>query len=88
MLKSAIGAAAITLLVIGCETTSSNETPGICNAADYQSLIGSNIAAITLPSDLVHRIIRPGDAYTQDYSASRLNLFTDEDGTVMRVTCG
>ena len=88
MMKSVIGAAAIVVLAVGCETTPGNETPGICNAADYQSLIGSNIAAITLPSDLVHRIIGPGDAYTQDYSASRLNLFTDEDGTVIRVTCG
>lgn len=54
----------------------------------YQSLVGSNIGAVTLPSALTHRIISPGMAYTEDYNPDRLNVFVDDKGWIARVTCG
>ncbi len=59
-----------------------------CGAGDYQSLVGSSIAAVTLPADLNHRVIGPDDAYTMDYRPDRLNIYTDEDGIITEVKCG
>lgn len=59
-----------------------------CNAATYQSLVGTNVAAISLPADLLHRIYKDGDPVTMDYSAERLNIVTDENGVVIEVKCG
>lgn len=71
------------------------ETPAIeepaadaCGAADHQSLIGSNVAAITLPVDLPHRIYKQGDPVTMDYRPDRLNIMTDENGVIIEVKCG
>lgn len=60
----------------------------LCGAADYQSLVGSNMAAVTLPAELNHRVIGPNDAVTMDYNPERLNIYTDEDGVVTEVKCG
>ena len=60
----------------------------LCGAGDYQSLVGSSIAAVTLPSDLNHRVIGPNDAVTMDYNPERLNIYTDEDGVITEVKCG
>lgn len=62
--------------------------PGECDVAGYQSLIGANVAAITLPADLVHRIYKQGDPVTLDYRPDRLNIVTDENGLVVEVKCG
>lgn len=59
-----------------------------CNAAEYQSLVGANIAAVTLPADLFHRVLGPNDAATMDYRSGRLNLMTDDDGVIFEVKCG
>ena len=40
------------------------------------------------PLDRPYRIIKPGDAVTQDYSPDRINLNVDETGMVTSVTCG
>ena len=40
------------------------------------------------PLDRPYRIIRPGDAVTQDFSPERINLNVDETGMVTSVTCG
>jgi hypothetical protein len=34
------------------------------------------------------RVIAPGQAMTQDYSETRLNLDTDANEKLVRVTCG
>ncbi len=62
--------------------------PDACGASGYQTLVGVNVAAVTLPADLKHRIIRPGDVVTQDYRAGRLNIRTDENGQIVSVSCG
>jgi hypothetical protein len=60
----------------------------LCHAADYQSLVGQNIAAVTLPADLNHRVIKPGDVVTEEFNAERLNIHTDETGVITEVKCG
>ncbi|KQI68270.1 Peptidase inhibitor I78 family protein [Loktanella sp. DSM 29012] len=59
-----------------------------CGAAGYAGLLGQNIAAVTLPADLNHRVIGPNQMVTMDYVESRVNFETDIVGTIMRVTCG
>jgi hypothetical protein len=59
-----------------------------CGASQYQSLIGTNAAAVTLPADLPHRILGPNDAATMDYSPGRLNIMTDDNGVIIEVKCG
>ena len=59
-----------------------------CGAAGYQPLIGSNVAAITLPAGLPHRILGPNDVATMDHRPDRLNIMTDENGVIIEVKCG
>ncbi|PWJ22146.1 I78 family peptidase inhibitor [Jannaschia seohaensis] len=59
-----------------------------CGAADYAGLVGTNIAAVTLPADLDARIVGPDTAVTMDFIPTRLNIRTDAEGTVMDLTCG
>ncbi|MHA7876486.1 I78 family peptidase inhibitor [Roseivivax sp.] len=59
-----------------------------CGAEGYRALVGSPLAAVTLPADLDARIIRPGDMVTMDYSESRLNIALDAEGVITRVYCG
>ena len=59
-----------------------------CGAGDYAGLIGKNLAAVTLPADLGARVIGPDTAVTQDYRPDRLNIHTDDDGTITELTCG
>jgi hypothetical protein len=59
-----------------------------CGAADYSALIGSNIAAVTLPATLDTRIMGPNTAVTMDYVPTRLNIVTDADGVITRLYCG
>ncbi|WP_299838347.1 I78 family peptidase inhibitor [uncultured Paracoccus sp.] len=53
----------------------------------YQSLIGQNIGAVTLPAGLSHRIISPGMAVTEDYNPDRLNVYVDDKGWIARTEC-
>lgn len=63
------------------------QLPLACNDS-YQSLVGSNIGAVTLPANLPHRIISPGMAVTEEFNADRLNVYVDDKGWIARVTCG
>lgn len=62
--------------------------PDACGASGYQSLIGRPLAAVTLPADLDARTYAEGDPVTMDYRATRLNIVTDDDGTIIEVRCG
>lgn len=62
--------------------------PTACGAVDYQWLVGENLAAVTLPSDLNARIITPGTVITMDYNPRRMNIVVDERGYIIRVYCG
>ena len=59
-----------------------------CNADARSGLIGTNIAAVTLPAALDHRIVKPDSAVTLDHRPERLNIHVDEDGVIQRLDCG
>ena len=59
-----------------------------CGAKGYSSLLGSPLAAVTLPADLNDRVIRPGEAVTLDYDPTRLNLELDANGIIIGLSCG
>ena len=78
-------AALVLSLLSGC---AASEAKDACGAEGYQSLVGSPLAAVTLPASLNSRIIRPGDLVTQDYAEDRINFELDEQGTITRISCG
>lgn len=59
-----------------------------CGAEDYAGLVGTDIAAVTLPADLDARIIRPMEAVTTDHVPERINFDVDADGVITQVRCG
>lgn len=59
-----------------------------CGAQDHTSLLGSNIAAVTLPADLNDRVVGPDSVVTTDYVPSRLNIETNTDGMIIGLSCG
>ncbi|CTQ49276.1 I78 family peptidase inhibitor [Jannaschia donghaensis] len=62
--------------------------PDACGAQGYRSLIGTPLAAVTLPADLDMRIVGPGRIGTTDYRPERLNIEVDEAGTITDLSCG
>ena len=60
----------------------------LCDAADYRPLIGSNIAATTLPAGPRLRAFSVDDIVTQEYIPQRTNIIYQPDGTIIRVECG
>lgn len=60
-----------------------------CGAASLQPLIGKPASALSpvgLPGTL--RLIRPGEAVTEDFSATRLNVMLDAQDRITALTCG
>ncbi len=57
-----------------------------CGAAQYASLVGSSLAAVTLPTGS-HRVIAPDTMVTMDFSAERLNIIVDAQGVITSVEC-
>lgn len=60
-----------------------------CGVAGLQPYLGRNVADLpqTGPWGTV-RVIRPGMGVTMDYSATRLNVQVDEQGTIQELSCG
>ena len=58
-----------------------------CGASGYRSMVGSNVAAITIPAGLNHRIIAPDTPVTMDFNAERINFLTDANGLITSVEC-
>lgn len=77
----------IGLAVAAC-ATEEPAGPQICSPTAYQTLVGQNIGAVTLPAELPQRIIIPGDDLKPPRDARRLNIFVDEKGWILRVVCG
>ena len=68
-------------------------TPGTpltrCGADRLIGLIGSDIGTLPpQPSDRSVRILRPGDAVTEDYSDRRLNVILDGRDRITALSCG
>ena len=59
-----------------------------CNSDGYTWLLGSNIAAVTLPASLIMRIVSEADLVTMDYDPKRLNIEVDTQGSIREVSCG
>ncbi|QHI98439.1 proteinase inhibitor I78 [Xylophilus rhododendri] len=67
---------------------------GTCNVQAGQYAIGQR-ATPALQSELITktlaktlRVIRPGEAVTQEFSSQRLNLQTDASGRITSISCG
>ncbi len=59
-----------------------------CEPARHQALVGRNIGAVTLPSELPQRVVIPGATLTDDVNPDRLNIFVDPKGWIARISCG
>ncbi len=59
-----------------------------CGRDGWRSLLGANIAAVSLPASPDVRVFGEGDPVTQDYLPTRANIVYDESGTIIRVYCG
>ena len=60
-----------------------------CRAVGLDGLIGQPVSLI--PPDgawSTLRVIRPGQAITMDYSATRLNVRVDPQGNILSMYCG
>ncbi|MEM9797743.1 MAG: I78 family peptidase inhibitor [Pseudomonadota bacterium] len=79
---------ALILALPACQPVEAPAEEDLCGAANYQSLIGANIAAVTLPADLNARVIGPDTAVTMDFVLERLNVEFDAAGIIQRVRCG
>lgn len=75
------------MTLTACEPTAPQPTWPLACDDSFQSLVGTNIGAVTLPAGLPHRIITPGMAVTEDYSADRLNLHVDDKGWITKTEC-
>lgn len=63
--------------------------PEDCGAGTLSSLVGQPVSALPgIGPWGALRIIRPGMAVTQDYSASRLNVRVDGTDTIESLSCG
>ena len=70
-------------LLAGCSPPEAQTT---CNADNWQDFIGQPEAAIY--GALANlRVVREGEAITQDYNADRLNAEIAADGTISRFAC-
>lgn len=92
-----------TALIVGCAPVPAEEdltpppapvepeTPPAleeCDAADYRHLVGTNIAAVTLPSGERMRVYGESDIITQEYIPQRTNIVYDAEGLILRAYCG
>jgi hypothetical protein len=80
------------LTILGaCAGNSGNEPvdeTAPCGAQGHTALLGSTIAAVTLPADLNDRVVGPNSVMTTDYDPSRLNIETNADGMIIGLSCG
>ncbi len=79
--------------ITACSTTVAPSLPptleDTCNAAQYGHLIGQDATALekVLLMGQV-RVIRPGDAVTQDFRPDRINFGIDTDNRISDISCG
>jgi hypothetical protein len=72
---------------LALRAANSGTSADTCGAADRQDRVGQPVQPSSdLPPGT--RVIRPGDAVTEDFSESRLNVFVDSQDIVTSLTCG
>lgn len=82
--------------VVSCQFTPNRpqDTPAknvkdACGASALQVLVGMRASEIDLKDHKGDvRIIGPDTAVTMDYVPERLNISTDANGAIKRITCG
>ncbi|MAU46606.1 MAG: hypothetical protein CMP09_17675 [Yangia sp.] len=83
-----VSAAALLLgLLAACEPEMVEEA-GACSPERFTPLIGSNIAAVTLPADANIRVLAPNSVMTMDFNPTRVNIKHNAEGVITEVTCG
>jgi len=92
MMRIAVLTAGFALMAACAPTPDSAMTDGAtdtCGAAQNQSLIGRNVAAVSFAADANVRVACTTCAVTMDYQPDRMNVFFDQEtGVIQRVTCG
>ncbi|MBC7769925.1 MAG: hypothetical protein H7124_14170 [Phycisphaerales bacterium] len=73
--------------VTGPQTAEEATAQDTCGAAQYRAMVGSQLAAVTFPSDAGIRIIQPDTMVTQDFRADRLNVVVDASGVITGLEC-
>jgi Peptidase inhibitor I78 family len=67
----------------------SDQPPVACGASALAAFVGQPVAALQAAGlSIGARVIRPGDAITEDYSDTRLNVDLDAADTITRIWCG
>ena len=87
---------AATLMVLsGCAAGVPALPPGSatglesCGGTPIALLTGQPVSALPLTGDWgTLRVIRPGDAVTEDFSLQRLNVYLDAHDRIDRLSCG
>ena len=59
-----------------------------CDEPAYDSQVGLPLAEVAVAPRLTTRVIRPGNAWTDDLSPGRLNIVLDDADRVVRFWCG
>lgn len=78
--------------VAGCmgeEEAAEVEGSEICDPATFEFLVGQDKSAlegVTVPEMV--RVMQDGSPMTMDFHENRLNVFHDENGKILGVTCG
>lgn len=82
----------VLLMLAACDMALPGDEPAVdlCQAGAYQGLLGQPISALDdwLLVQHPYRIIRPGDAVTEDFSPNRLNLRLDGADRLAGADCG
>ncbi len=77
---------ALPLLLAACGPAPMAEPQNACAAPD---LIGHPLTDLPSAGGWgTLRVIHPGDAVTEDFSATRLNVYVDENAVIRNLTCG
>lgn len=60
-----------------------------CAGTDILSLVGQNVSKLPATGTWsTVRILKPGSMMTTDFSPTRLNVGTDNSGTILQIYCG
>jgi hypothetical protein len=89
----AFPAAALSVLALtACAPTAvapGEDGPVRCPAADNQSLVGTNVAAVSFPADANVRVVCTTCPTTKDLRPDRMNVrFDQATGIIRTVDCG
>jgi hypothetical protein len=84
-----ITAAAVTAACAPMPTDGGSGMPDQCGAAQSQSLVGRNVAAVSFAADANVRVACTTCPTTKDYRPDRMNVwFAQQTGVIQRVDCG